>query len=193
MKRLQVAEEDRRTVAEWYDRWGGFVADVNFKPVRTMFAEDVIAFGSKVEVMTSQPQLEAKQWRSVWPSIEDYRFDISTLEVITSPDRLMAMGALIFRSTGLHPDGTKFERDGRRLRASLRQAHCAQPPRRAGPRQRHGHALRRADGGLAHPGHGRPAGHRISRPGARSLCRPRHAGEAVREILGAGRAPQGPS
>ena len=30
-----------------------------------------------------------------------------------SPDRLMAMGALIFRSTGLHPDGKKFERNGR--------------------------------------------------------------------------------
>ena len=29
---------------------------------------------SKVEVMTSQSQLEAEQWRSVWPSIEDYRF-----------------------------------------------------------------------------------------------------------------------
>ena len=26
---------------------------------------------------------------------------------------LMAMGALIFRSTGLHPDGKKFERNGR--------------------------------------------------------------------------------
>ena len=99
MKRLPVAEEDRRSVAEWYERWSGFVADVNFKPVRAMFAEDVIAFGSKVEVMTSQTQLEAEQWRSVWPSIEGYRFDTSTLEVVMSPDRLMAMGALIFRST----------------------------------------------------------------------------------------------
>ena len=78
-----------------------------------MFAEDAIAFGSKVEVMTSQAQLEREQWRSVWPSIEDYRFDTSTLEVVMSPDRLMAMGALIFRSTGLHPDGKKFERNGR--------------------------------------------------------------------------------
>jgi len=52
MKRLQVADEDQRSVAEWYNRWSGFVADVNFKPVSTMFAEDVIAFGSKVEVMT---------------------------------------------------------------------------------------------------------------------------------------------
>jgi ketosteroid isomerase-like protein len=122
MKRLSVVEEDRRSVADWYERWSGLVADVNFKPARAMFAEDAIAFGTKVEVMTSQPQLEAEQWRSVWPSIEDFRFDTSTLQVIVSPDRLMAMGALIFRSTGLHPDGQKFERNGRSTVTLMRPA-----------------------------------------------------------------------
>jgi ketosteroid isomerase-like protein len=123
MKRLPVAEEDRRSVADWFARWGDFVADVNFKPVREMFAEDAVAFGSKVEMMTSQAQLEREQWRAVWPSIEDYRYDLSTLQVVMSPDRLMAMGAAIFRSTGLHPDGRKFERNGRAtvtlMRASI--------------------------------------------------------------------------
>ncbi|MCX7312223.1 MAG: ketosteroid isomerase [Hyphomicrobiales bacterium] len=113
MKRLPVAEEDRRSVADWYARWGDRVAEVDFKPSRAMFADDVIAFGSKVEMMTSQAQLEAEQWRSVWPSIENYSYDLATLEVVTSPDRLMAMGAVIFRSIGLHPDGQKFQRNGR--------------------------------------------------------------------------------
>ena len=122
MKRLPVAEEDRRSVADWYARWSGHVAEVDFKPVRAMFAEDTIAFGTKVEVVTSQAQLEAEQWRSVWPSIEDFRFDTSTLEVVTSPDRLMAMGALIFRSTGLHADGKKFERNGRATVTLMRLA-----------------------------------------------------------------------
>jgi ketosteroid isomerase-like protein len=122
MKRLPVTEEDRRSVADWYARWGPLVADVHFKPVRAMFAEDVIAFGSKVEMMTSREQLEAEQWRAVWPSIEDYRYDLSTLEVITSPDRLMAMGAVIFRSTGLDPDGKKFERNGRATVTLMRPA-----------------------------------------------------------------------
>ena len=68
MKRLPVTEEDRRSVKDWYDRWSGYVADVNFKAARPTFAEDAIAFGSRVEVMTSQAQLETEQWRSVWPS-----------------------------------------------------------------------------------------------------------------------------
>jgi len=49
-------------------------------------------------------------------SLREIRFtiiDLATLEVVMSPDRLMAMGAVIFRSTGLHPDGKPFERNGR--------------------------------------------------------------------------------
>ena len=122
MKRLPVLEEDRRSVADWFAVWGDYVAEVNFKPVRAMFADDAIAFGSKVEMTTSQAQLEREQWRAVWPSIEDYRYDLSTLEVVTSPDRLMAMGAVIFRSTGLHPDGQKFERNGRATCTLMRTA-----------------------------------------------------------------------
>lgn len=122
MKRLPVAEEDRRSVADWYARWGDYVAEVDFTPSRAMFAEDVIAFGSRIEMMTSQAQLERDQWRSVWPSIENYSYDLATLEVITSPDRLMAMGAVIFRSTGLHPDGQKFQRNGRATVTLMRAA-----------------------------------------------------------------------
>ncbi|MEA2982661.1 MAG: hypothetical protein QOF91_1943 [Alphaproteobacteria bacterium] len=122
MKRLLAVEEDKHSVADWYARWGEYVGNVEFEPARAMFADDVIAFGTKVEVMTSQPQLEAEQWRSVWPSIEDFCFDTSTLEVVTSPDRLMAMGTLIFRSTGLHPDGKKFERNGRATVTLMRTA-----------------------------------------------------------------------
>jgi ketosteroid isomerase-like protein len=122
MKRLPVLEEDRRSVANWYARWGGLVADVNFNAARSLFAEDAVAFGSKVEMMTSQAQLEREQWRAVWPSIEDYRYDLATLEVVMSPDRLMAMGALIFRSTGLHADGQKFQRNGRATCTLMRGA-----------------------------------------------------------------------
>ena len=122
MKRLPVLEEDRRSIAEWFDRWGRLVSAVDFKRVREMFAEDAIAFGSKVEMMTSRTALEAEQWRAVWPTIEDYRYDLSTLEIVISADRLMAMGAAIFRSTGVQADKTtRFERPGRATVTLMRE------------------------------------------------------------------------
>src|SRR5687768_11414046 len=122
MKRLSVLEEDRRSVAEWFERWATLVAAVDFERVRQMFAEDAIAFGSKVEMMTSRDALEREQWRAVWPTMENYRYDLATLEVAVSPDRLMAVGAAIFHSTGLHADKTtRFERPGRATATLMRE------------------------------------------------------------------------
>jgi ketosteroid isomerase-like protein len=70
----------------------------------------------------SREILEAEQWRQVWPTMEDYRYDLDTLELSVSPDRLMATAAAIFRSTGFHKDGTKFDRPGRVTAALFREA-----------------------------------------------------------------------
>jgi len=122
MKRNPVLDEDRRSISDWFVHWGELVANVDYRRVREMFVEDAVAFGSKVEMVTSRDALEKDQWRAVWPTIEGYRHDVSTLEVIVSPDRLMAMGAVILRSTGFHPDGKRFERTGRVTAALMRTA-----------------------------------------------------------------------
>ena len=120
MQRNQVLEVDRRSVEDWFVRWAELVANVDFKRVRELFAEDAIAFGSKVEMVTNREALEAEQWRPVWPTMTDYRYDLSTLRVIMSPDRLMAVGIAIFRSTGFHRDGSRFDRPGRVTAALMR-------------------------------------------------------------------------
>jgi len=127
MKRLPVLEEDRRSIADWFVNWARLVAAVDFKRVREIFAEDAIAFGSKIEMMTSREALEQEQWRAVWPTMEGYSYDLSTLEIAISPDRLMAMGAAIFHSVGLHADGkTRFDRPGRAT-ATLMREHIGAP------------------------------------------------------------------
>jgi ketosteroid isomerase-like protein len=122
MRRPPVLDEDRRSVAEWFVRWGALVANVDIKRVRELFAEDAFAFGSKVEMVRSREALEAEQWRLVWPTMENYRYDLDTLELDVSPDRLMATAAAIFHSTGFHKDGTKFDRPGRVTASLMREA-----------------------------------------------------------------------
>ena len=118
MIRNHVLEVDRRSVEEWFVRWAELVANVDIKGVREIFVEDTVAFGSKVEMVRTRDELEAEQWRLIWPTMADYRYDLSTLEVMMSPDRLMAVGAAIFSSTGFHKDGSRFDRPGR-VTASL--------------------------------------------------------------------------
>jgi ketosteroid isomerase-like protein len=122
MKRLPVLEEDRRSIADWFVRWGELVGNVDFKRMREIFVDDAVAFCSKVEMVTSRDALEQKQWRPIWPTMADYSYDLSTLEVIVSPDWLMAMGAAIFRSTGFHKHGKRFDRPGRVSAALMHSA-----------------------------------------------------------------------
>ena len=122
MKRIPVAEEDRRSIADWFTTWGELVANVDFKRARDIYVDDVIAFGSLGKMLTTREALEREQWRAVWPTVENYRYDLSTLEIVMSPDRLMAMGAAMFRSTGLHKDGSRFERSGRATATLMRTA-----------------------------------------------------------------------
>lgn len=122
MKRNPVHEEDLRSIADWFVLWAERVANVDIKRVREMFVEDAFAFGSKVEMVATRDALEAEQWRRVWPTMEDYRYDLSTLEVATSPDRLMAVAAAIFHSTGFHRSGSRFDRPGRVTAALMRSA-----------------------------------------------------------------------
>jgi ketosteroid isomerase-like protein len=122
MKRLTVLDEDRRSIADFFERWGTLVGRVNFKKARGLYADDVIAFGSLGRMMTSREALENEQWRAVWPTLADYRHDLTTLHVIISPDRLMAMGAVIARSVGVHKDGSHFDRPVRVTASLMREA-----------------------------------------------------------------------
>jgi ketosteroid isomerase-like protein len=126
MRRNFVLETDRRSVADWFVRWAKLVADVDIKRVRELFVEDAVAFGSKVEMVTTREALEAEQWRLVWPTMADYRYDLSTLQVLMSPDRLMAVGAAVFHSTGFQKDGSPFDRPGR-VTASLMRTGLGAP------------------------------------------------------------------
>lgn len=104
---------DHDSIAAWFARWSPLVADVDFVPARALFAEDVVAFGTFQHHLRGLDALEAEQWRQVWPTIEGFRFEIDTLVSQVSPDRLMAFGAIMWSSTGIGEDGSRFDRPGR--------------------------------------------------------------------------------
>ena len=56
---------------------------------------------------------EKNQWRNVWGTIRNFRYDPERIEAIVSPDRLMAVGMGVWQSDGFHPNGERFDRPGR--------------------------------------------------------------------------------
>jgi ketosteroid isomerase-like protein len=107
-----VRADDEAAVRAWFKELEMHVQAVDFAAARHLFRDDFIAFGTFSDFVELQPEIEQKQWRNVWPTIDDFvwREDIRAL---VSPDRLFAVGLGVFDSTGYHPDGSTFPRAGR--------------------------------------------------------------------------------
>ena len=86
---------------------------MDFDGARTLFDPAVVGFGTFKDVVSGLDALEAGQWRTIWPAIENFRFDLDSLRVLAADDGLMAVGIVIWNSDGFDDSGNRFERPGR--------------------------------------------------------------------------------
>lgn len=105
--------DDVSSVREWVATFGAHVAAVDFASARPMFDDGVVAFGTWSELLTGLDDLEAKQWRNVWPTIDAFAFDVDGTDVVLSDDGLLAVAIAPWSSTGFAEDGSTFDRPGR--------------------------------------------------------------------------------
>lgn len=115
-------EEDRAEIERWFGAWSEHVAAVDFAPALELFEGNIASFGTHMDVVEGLDRLAENQWRNVWPTIEDFRWNLETLKVGVSPDRLFAIGVITFSSTGIAEDGGRFDRPGRGTVAFARAA-----------------------------------------------------------------------
>ncbi len=110
---IVASPEDRASIAAWFDEWGGYVASCRFEQARALFSPTVVGFGTYMDLVEGLDALEAKQWRSIWPTIADFRFLTQELRAWTSADRGFATAMLMWHSTGFDAAGKPFPRPGR--------------------------------------------------------------------------------
>lgn len=121
-----TTSEDRDSIAGWLAEWGECIAGLDFARARTLFVPEVVGFGTWSDLLVGIDDLEARQWRAVWPAIADFRFDLDRIWTDVSPDRRLGQLAAAWTSTGAHRDGTAFERPGR-CTVTLRRTGAASP------------------------------------------------------------------
>ena len=117
------------TLKAWFTEWGNLVASVDFVSARKLFHQDVIGFGTYMDVVRGLEHLENRQWRSIWPTIEGFTFLVDQLVSGVSEDGKQAYGIVPWTSTGFHQGGTSYPRPGRATvlftRASATDPWCA--------------------------------------------------------------------
>lgn len=98
----------------WLDAFAATVRARDFARGRTMFADDVVGFGSVTGSMVGLDDLVARQWRQVWPVTRGFDFDRQTLHVDGDADGRLVWVAAQWSSVGRDATtGREFERHGR--------------------------------------------------------------------------------
>lgn len=114
---------DVAAIGAWFDDWGQMVAERRFEDARALFHPDAIGFGTWMDLVEGLDQLEARQWRSIWGTIRDFRHVTDdSMKVLVSPDRLTASGLVVWTSTGFDEAGAPYDRPGRTTALFVRDA-----------------------------------------------------------------------
>lgn len=99
-------------VLQWLREWESLINAQDFEAARRLFAEDVVSFGTYSEIMAGLADLEARQWRVIWPTITDFSFEDP--KIITSGDDPgTAIVISLWRSKGRTQDNGWYARRGR--------------------------------------------------------------------------------
>ena len=149
MSKLQdmiTAADPKAAVAEWFRRLDKNCAAVDYAATRPIFADDVVSFGTRADIVSGLDLLQLNQWEGIWPNIEDFKINLDNIHA--GGEQNMAWGVATWTSTGFNEDGTFFSRPGRATTILERRdgawvsvhthfsLNPGTPPRTYGPKQR---------------------------------------------------------
>ena len=116
-------------VRQWFALMGQYCASVDYDGAESIFADDVVSFGTMMDIVRGRKALREGQWESIWGNITGFKMDLDNVNAGGSGDQ--AWGVVTWTSTGYDPDHEPFHRPGtgdRYPRAARRSlARCAYP------------------------------------------------------------------
>ena len=113
MYKFNENNTDHISIRLWFQIWEKQVQNSDFETAKNLFANNVISFGTWMNVVEGLNKLYSNQWKNIWPTISDFKFLTNTLYIQISPDRLLANSILVWNSTGYKKNGNSFKRNGR--------------------------------------------------------------------------------
>jgi ketosteroid isomerase-like protein len=98
-------------IRDWLESFSAAVRARCYECGRDLFDPAVLGFGTRAARADGLDALEARQWRKIWETTRDFRFDLGSARCESAGERAW-IGAT-WSSTGLLPGGATFPRSGR--------------------------------------------------------------------------------
>jgi ketosteroid isomerase-like protein len=97
---------------DWLRQWENMINAADFAGARLLFSPDVISFGTLTGFMAGLQELETLQWRKIWPTLKDFKFDDPIILHASGPAPSAVIVSL-WHSTGKTSGGDWYDRKGR--------------------------------------------------------------------------------
>ncbi|MGA7671070.1 MAG: nuclear transport factor 2 family protein [Nitrolancea sp.] len=102
--------DDATQIRQWLEEFSTAVRAVDYDHGRTMFAADVVGFGTYAGVRVGLDELVSGQWRNIWGVTRGFTFRLDEIQLGLSGDQ--AWVAVPWDSQG-QQNGVWFDRPGR--------------------------------------------------------------------------------
>ena len=96
---------------QWLRQLQACVRAQDFAAGRALCAPELLAFGTKAEMVEGVDQVMERQWREMWPHIRDFTIDVDKARGAIHANQ--GWVAALWDSLGVRPDGSTFPRPGR--------------------------------------------------------------------------------
>ena len=107
---ITVADPNAAMI-EWYAQLSRNCSSVDYDSTLDIFADDVLSFGTRADIVSGLGPLRKNQWEGIWPNIQSFQINMDSIH--SGGDAENAWGIATWTSTGFHEDGSSFDRPGR--------------------------------------------------------------------------------
>jgi ketosteroid isomerase-like protein len=111
MQLRKVVLDSEPVLKQWLLDFAAAIRSRDYAKGRTLFADEVVGFGTVAGRCDGLSDLEAAQWRKVWGVTSGFEFELA--EAVVHRCGELATGACFWHSQGRRADGTCFPRRGR--------------------------------------------------------------------------------
>ena len=96
---------------QWFARLEHFCGSVDYDSALGIFADDVVSFGTKMDIVSGLEHLRDNQWQGIWGNIKNFKMDLDN--VYSGGGDTHAWGIVTWTSVGFDGSHEPFYRPGR--------------------------------------------------------------------------------
>ena len=106
-----VSSDPIEAVQQWFALMEQCCASVDYDGAECIFADDVVSFGTAMDIVSGRKSLREGQWESIWGNISNFKMDLDNVHAGGSGNQ--AWGVVTWTSVGFDGNHEPFYRPGR--------------------------------------------------------------------------------